>query len=480
MRILHVVHSFPPQGVGGTEHYVQHLASAQLAAGHEVGVLYPLLLPGGSRSRLIEDRYPLGPNAGLRLFKITNPNRDTLYWTAFNAEAERAALDAVKRFAPDVLHIHHLYWLSCRIPRAVKREHPGCRIVMTLHDYWYACYKGTLRRPWGELCSGPDRLKCMGCIEQRGLLAAGFRPLAAMGPVLWPFKRISALKAAETLERIPGESGLRLQTANAWFFLHREEEMRAMLREADVLLAPSRWLQEFYGKWLLRMDIRHVPHGIHAVSRTGSHEGMRFCYIGQFAPHKGADHMLRAFRLAALQRMAKGEAVPELRLYGPAPNPTYMRQLHALAAERDPLLIDKISFEGRFEARELSRVLSDIDVLVVPSRWPENAPLAVLEALSVGLPVIAPRLGGLPELLDPDGAAPSSGLSRVPGGWLYGQRDTLPEDSELAEALLTSGHPATSSVEVPDMEKHAALVERVYRTALRERRGKKDANEAVS
>jgi len=94
--------------------------------------------------------------------------------------------------------------------------------------------------------------------------------------------------------------------------------------------------------------------------------------------------------------------------------------------------------------------------------------------------VNTPRLGGLPELLDPDGAAPSSGLSRVPGGWLYGQRDTLPEDSELAEALLTSGHPATSSVEVPDMEKHAALVERVYRTALRERRGKKDANEAVS
>jgi len=478
MRILHVVHSFPPQGVGGTEHYVQRLASAQIAAGHEVGVLYPLLLPGGSRSRLIEDRYPLGPSAGLRLFKITNPNRDTLYWTAFNAEAERAALDAVKRFTPDVLHIHHLYWLSCRIPRAVKREHPGCRIVMTLHDYWYACYKGTLRRPWGELCSGPDRLKCMGCIEQRGLVPGALRSLASLRPVFGPASWISSHIAAEKLERIPGESALRLQMANAWFFLHREEEMRAMLRDADLLIAPSRWLQEFYSRWLRRTDIRHVPHGIHAVSRTGSHENLRFGYIGQFAPHKGADHLLRAFRLAALQRMAKGEAVPELRLYGPAPNAAYMRQLHALAAERDPLLIDKISFEGRFEARELSRVLSDIDVLVAPSRWPENAPLAVLEALSAGLPVIAPRLGGLPELLDPDGAALGSDLSRVPGGWLYGQRDTLPEDVELAEVMVASGHPAISSVEVPSMEKHAALIERVYRTALRERRGQKD--EAVS
>ena len=98
--------------------------------------------------------------------------------------------------------------------------------------------------------------------------------------------------------------------------------------------------------------------------------------------------------------------------------------------------MDRISFEGRFEHRELQRVLGTMDMLVVPSRWPENAPLAVVEALSAGVPVLAPRLGGLQEMLDPLGEGGSSGVQHVPGGWFYGKRGTLPSERELAEALL--------------------------------------------
>src|SRR5262249_19191686 len=38
-------------------------------------------------------------------------------------------------------------------------------------------------------------------------------------------------------------------------------------------------------------------------------------------------------------------------------------------------------------------------VAVVPSRWYENMPIAVLEAFAVGVPVVASNLGGLPELI---------------------------------------------------------------------------------
>jgi glycosyltransferase involved in cell wall biosynthesis len=44
-----------------------------------------------------------------------------------------------------------------------------------------------------------------------------------------------------------------------------------------------------------------------------------------------------------------------------------------------------------------------MDLLVVPSLWWENSPLTVLEALAAGLPVIASRTGGVPEVL-PGGA----------------------------------------------------------------------------
>ena len=41
MRILHVVHQYPPEHVGGTELYTQALARRQAAAGHQVAVFCP-------------------------------------------------------------------------------------------------------------------------------------------------------------------------------------------------------------------------------------------------------------------------------------------------------------------------------------------------------------------------------------------------------------------------------------------------------
>ena len=51
--------------------------------------------------------------------------------------------------------------------------------------------------------------------------------------------------------------------------------------------------------------------------------------------------------------------------------------------------------------KELPRILSEIDVLIVPSLWLENAPLTIQEALQTGTFVLASRLGGIPERIIP-------------------------------------------------------------------------------
>ena len=43
----------------------------------------------------------------------------------------------------------------------------------------------------------------------------------------------------------------------------------------------------------------------------------------------------------------------------------------------------------------------DLDVLVVPSRWYENAPGVIFEAFAAGMPVIATDLGGMSEFVKP-------------------------------------------------------------------------------
>jgi glycosyltransferase involved in cell wall biosynthesis len=92
--------------------------------------------------------------------------------------------------------------------------------------------------------------------------------------------------------------------------------------------------------------------------------------------------------------------------------------------------------------------------LVLGSTWPENAPLTVLEALAAGRPVVAPRIGGIPEQLR-DGE----------GGLLYDPRDPLglpaalrrlTSEPALIERLAASIRPPVSA------GAHALEVEAVY------------------
>jgi glycosyltransferase involved in cell wall biosynthesis len=46
-----------------------------------------------------------------------------------------------------------------------------------------------------------------------------------------------------------------------------------------------------------------------------------------------------------------------------------------------------------------AEVYSRFDVVVVPSLWPENSPLVIHEAFMAGVPVVAARIGGIPELV---------------------------------------------------------------------------------
>lgn len=62
--------------------------------------------------------------------------------------------------------------------------------------------------------------------------------------------------------------------------------------------------------------------------------------------------------------------------------------------------IDNVEFLGSLDRTEMPAFLGGAGFVVVPSRWYEMCPLVILEAMSLGIPVIASRLGGLPELVE--------------------------------------------------------------------------------
>jgi glycosyltransferase involved in cell wall biosynthesis len=59
-----------------------------------------------------------------------------------------------------------------------------------------------------------------------------------------------------------------------------------------------------------------------------------------------------------------------------------------------------IRWRGAYQGNEVWDVLSQLDVLVISSRWYENSPNTILEAFKMGLPVVATNLGGMSELIE--------------------------------------------------------------------------------
>jgi glycosyltransferase involved in cell wall biosynthesis len=200
--------------------------------------------------------------------------------------------------------------------------------------------------------------------------------------------------------------------------LGRKEHLMALLAEADRVVAPSRFLAGIYrGHGLPAEKLLHLPYGIDPERFAGmpprkaepGRPRLDVGYIGSISRHKGVHVLLDALR------HVDGADV-HVHLHGRRDSqPGFSEALIDGITDR------RVTFHGPFAPAELGQVLSGLDVLAVPSLWYENTPFAVLEALHVGLPVVASDLGGIAEVVTEG----SSGMLFPPG-----------DDRRLA-ALLT-------------------------------------------
>jgi glycosyltransferase involved in cell wall biosynthesis len=136
---------------------------------------------------------------------------------------------------------------------------------------------------------------------------------------------------------------------------------------------------------------------------------------GRATPEKGIDHLLRAFG-TVMQSMGGRDACerPALVYLGDGPALDDLRRVRDSLAYRDD-----VRLAGYVE--DAASIVGAADVAAVPSVWAEAFGLAALEPLARGVPVVASRAGGLPEVVR-DGV---DGLLVPPG-----------DEHALAEALV--------------------------------------------
>ena len=174
----------------------------------------------------------------------------------------------------------------------------------------------------------------------------------------------------------------------------RLDAVRRVFDHVSLFVAPSAALGDEYLALGLPPDkLRVADYGFVPLDRRRRQRGstLRIGFVGTLAWHKGAHVLLEAVRGLPLARL-------DVRLAGDVHVfPDYVADLRRLA-EGLP-----VTFTGRFERADAARIYATLDVLVVPSLWPENSPLVIHEAFMAGVPVVGARIGGIPELVR-DGA----------------------------------------------------------------------------
>jgi GT2 family glycosyltransferase/glycosyltransferase involved in cell wall biosynthesis len=394
MRILVVVHGFPPTAQGGSEVYAHAHARALAALGDDVLVLTREQDPHRPEYAIREGR-----TDGLRVVRVNNTFRNTRTFeeTYANGTIDAIASRLIDDFRPNAAHIHHLTCLSTGIVHLLaERRIPA---ILTLHDYWLMCHRGQLLDVDYHVCDGPDDTgACASCLGPAGgagsLQFLGARAVRAV-------ERHLPAAPAKLVRRAAGDlSGV--VSRNAASVDHerqRTAHMRAVCDQIAHLIAPSRCMRDrfvAFGVSPDRMTVADYGFEHEAFSRRSVRlqadgaRALRLGFLGSLMVSK-APHVL----LEAVSTLPRGSVAVDL--YGAHTayhgDDSYRRRL-------EPLLDQPgVRMHGPIGHDAVALALASIDVLVVPSIWPENSPLVIHEAFLAGVPVVASRIGGIPELV---------------------------------------------------------------------------------
>jgi glycosyltransferase involved in cell wall biosynthesis len=189
--------------------------------------------------------------------------------------------------------------------------------------------------------------------------------------------------------------------------------------QAMRLVAPRYW-----GKLLVvRCGIE-----LHALPQRREHPGarLRIVCVARMSPEKGLAGLMEAFSRVLLEGIDA-----ELHLIGDGPELLELReQAHRLG------LGDRCLMPGRVSEPQALAHIADADVFAMAS-FMEGLPVVLMEALALRVAVVAPRVAGIPELVEHS----VSGLLFNPGDWddLSQQLLALLNDESLRRRLARNG-----------------------------------------
>lgn len=125
-----------------------------------------------------------------------------------------------------------------------------------------------------------------------------------------------------------------------------------------------------------------------------------FLFSGRLTPEKGAEELMEAFTQVVDQVPNAKLVVAGAFFFNSNIKSPFEQKLHDLASQ--PQIKGRIVFTGFVDYNDMPALYEMADVCVLPSIWNDPAPLAVIESLVSGKPLITTKSGGIPEYANDD------------------------------------------------------------------------------
>ena len=349
LDVLHVIHQFPPESMGGSESYAFDIAQRQRARGLRVEVF--------SGSKHWHERVTVEHDAidGLPVHRL---HRDDLYFDhhakMWHPEVERVYAAFLRERRPALVHVHHWVRLTCNLVEIGWRQ--GVPSIVTLHDYYTSCPRAFRRRAGDEACRRQlSAASCGTCVPRYG-----YEPQAEIDAGI-------ELYADHYRAELSLAAGVLVAVGST----------------ADLLAQTTGVPRDRYD--VLPLGYRPRFHGMAPLTAPGADAPLRFAFWGGIGRHKGVDVLLRAFRRLHGERPGRAE----LHLLGGCESPEFERELRELANGLP------VTFHGPFAAAQLHGVAPHVGVF--PSTCIETFGLVLDECFELQLPCITSDLGALPQ-----------------------------------------------------------------------------------
>jgi glycosyltransferase involved in cell wall biosynthesis len=358
MRIMMISQSYPPI-IEGISQYVRSLSVELASRNHDVCVvtLWTEGLPEFEIDHGVEVYRIKGTLHRIKKALYSHPGK--LYAPPFmDPELMVKLIRLVKNKRPQIVHAHN-WLLRSFIP---IKKWSGAKLVVTLQDYNLVCAKWSLIYK-NKICEGPAINKCVGC-------------------------------AANHYGNLKGSVTLFFNWMMGYF---EKSAVDIFIPVSHAVVKGNRLIEN-------RLPFRLIPNfmlddaevfqeaNVQYSSQLPEHGYILF--VGAFAENKGVNILLSAYK--------EIKNAPPLVLIGYEIN---IKPFLQTDLPRNVIVLKNWPHPAVMEAWKHS------SMAVIPSVWLDPCPAVAFEAMKMGNPVIASRVGGLTDIVD-DGM---NGILITPG-----------------------------------------------------------------